>query len=367
MGVVSEWICFRCDWTGGRDGAACPRCGAALYRIPEPKTPREVTPPPRPQPRPAGDRMPSSPIEAAQDSESAPPTAPVAASRRRAVIIGALTVTAVWIVATVGPFGRDQTPAVPGGGQTGPAVTGPAETGPSVTGPFYPEQVGYVLPPEGTSPSAPERGKLVASKEDIHPWYAIYVYADGRMIWGRERLTGRLERRLTPEGVALVRSGAVRLDGAVPSLDPASALPQSALEDRLIKAYVPARFAVCSGYWPGDTGSLELSSILAHLPVPAQALLRGNERMYDASGGVTGGNPSHPSTPVECFEVTAQEARALDRIFRDSGIERIDQLDDSTPLQWVVFELKATAGLRQSFISMMPLLPHGEWGFLGGG
>ena len=217
----------------------------------------------------------------------------------------------------------------------------------------------YVLPPEGASPSVPERGKLVASKEDI------YVYADGRMIWGREGLTVWLERRLTPEGVELVRSGAVRLDGLF--LDPGSALPESALEDRLIKAYVPSRFAVCPGYWPWNTGSLEPSSILAHLPVPAQALLRGNERTYDASGGVTGGNPPPPFTPVECFEVTTEEARALDGIFRDAGIERIDELDNSTPSQWVVYEVKATAALRQSFISMMPLLPHGEWGFSGGG
>jgi hypothetical protein len=182
------------------------------------------------------------------------------------------------------------------------------------------------------------------------------------MIWGREGLSGRLEQRLTPEGVELVRSGAVRFGGVF--LDPGLVLPESALEDRLIKAYVPARFAVCPGYWPGDTGPLEPSSILAHLPVPAQMLLRGNERTYDASRGVTGG-PRPPITPVECFEVTTEEARALDGIFRDAGIDRIDELDDSTHSQWVVFELAATTALRRSFISMMPLLPHGEWGVLG--
>ena len=63
------------------NGLGCPKCGAALYRVPEPTTPREVTPAPRPQPQPAGDRMPSSPIETAQDDESVPPAEPVAASR----------------------------------------------------------------------------------------------------------------------------------------------------------------------------------------------------------------------------------------------------------------------------------------------
>ncbi|MGA9161797.1 MAG: hypothetical protein WB297_13165 [Actinomycetota bacterium] len=299
--------------------------------------------------------MRNSTIEAVQDDENVQPAEPiVAASMRWAVIVGAVAVAAVWIVASSATSGRLQTPAVPGGAQTGPTVTG------SLYGSFFPDQVGAsVLPPEGASPSAPERGKLVAGKEDI------FVYADGRMIWGREGLPVWLEQRLTPEGVELVRSGAVRLDGL--SLDAGSALPESALEHRLIKAYVPSRFAVCPGYWPWNSGALEPSSILAHLPVPAQALLRGNERTYDASGGVTGGNPLPPFASVECFEVTTQEARALDGIFRDAGIERIDELDNSTPSQWVVYEVKATAALRQSFISMMPLLPHGEWGFSGGG
>jgi len=75
---------------------------------------------------------------------------------------------------------------------------------------------------------------------------------------------------------------------------------------------------------------------------------------------VIGGNPPRPST---CFEVTTEEARALDGIFRRAGIERIDELDSSTPSQWVVYEVRATAAIRRSFISMMPLLPHGEWGF----
>ena len=30
--AVNEWICLRCDWTGGGVGAVCPRCGVALYR-----------------------------------------------------------------------------------------------------------------------------------------------------------------------------------------------------------------------------------------------------------------------------------------------------------------------------------------------
>jgi len=140
---VSERICLRCDWTGGRDGAACPRCGAALYRTPEPTVPREVTPPPRPQPEPTGDRTRSSPIESAQD-EIVPAVPVVAARRRWALIVGAIAVAAVWTVASGWPFGHLQTPAVPGPAETGPAVsncvvTRCTETGPTPPTPTAPE------------------------------------------------------------------------------------------------------------------------------------------------------------------------------------------------------------------------------------
>ena len=29
---MNEWVCLRCDWSGGGVGAVCPRCGVALYR-----------------------------------------------------------------------------------------------------------------------------------------------------------------------------------------------------------------------------------------------------------------------------------------------------------------------------------------------
>jgi len=72
--------------------------------------PRAVTPPPRPQAHPAGEPMPSSPIEAAQDGESLPSAEPIAPSRRWVMIVGAFTVTAILIVATVW-FDRTQTPS----------------------------------------------------------------------------------------------------------------------------------------------------------------------------------------------------------------------------------------------------------------
>ena len=112
---MSERVCLRCDWTGERDGAACPRCGAPLYRVQEPTTPREVIRAPRPQPEPSGDRMSSSPIEETEDGESVPPAVPVAVNRRWWVLAGgAFAVAAVWVVATGGPFARTDAPIASG-------------------------------------------------------------------------------------------------------------------------------------------------------------------------------------------------------------------------------------------------------------
>ena len=112
---MGDRVCLRCDWTGETDGETCPRCGAALYRIPESTKPRKVTPPAHPQPHPASEPMPSSPIEMAEDDESVPPAVPVAANRRWAVIAGgALAVAAVWVVAMGGPFARTDAPTASG-------------------------------------------------------------------------------------------------------------------------------------------------------------------------------------------------------------------------------------------------------------
>lgn len=129
---MRDRVCLRCDWTGGNDGAACPRCGAPLYRVQEPTAPREAGPAPRPEPQPAANLMPSSPTDMVQDDESVPPAVPVPASRTWWVIGGgAFTVAAVLIVATGLPFDRARTPAVPGPTETGPAVTAPTLTAPT--------------------------------------------------------------------------------------------------------------------------------------------------------------------------------------------------------------------------------------------
>jgi len=137
---VSERVCLRCDWTGGGDGATCPRCGVPLYRLgrPEPTKPREVAPTADPRPRPADHRTLSSPVEVPRDDEGVPPAMQAeVAGRRWAVIVLAFTVVAAgfaggFILRTTpepsaalgGVEGEREPPAVP---ET-PAGDGPTST-----------------------------------------------------------------------------------------------------------------------------------------------------------------------------------------------------------------------------------------------
>ena len=252
-------------------------------------------------------------------------------------------------------------------------------------------------------------------------YYRAWVYADGRLIWdregahpfgGSEQTTGFLEQRLTPEGVELLRSeiistglfghdlalvsghglhhwGAIqvrngdrlvevewdtrtfltwrenedraRFRDATPEqasalerlsarlTDPASWLPASAWDDREIRAYVPSRVAICAqGYDPpiepsNEPPPIEPSEIFALLPGPAKDVLRAKGR----------------TNPDKCYEVTAEEARAIAGALDDAGLERDD------PEVWQAYTIDAPEpirkqGWKQGIVFFLTMLPHGE-------
>ena len=256
--------------------------------------------------------------------------------RIAAGVVGiAVFVATVWVVATGGPIDRTETPAVPG-----PPVTGPTES----------PGVEVWLPPKGAEPSTPAEGQVVLQTVGTHPWHSIQVYADGRVIWSQQTgftgnsktssTTGWLERRLTPEGVDLVRSGAIRLE----DLDPPSHVPANAWEDPQVKPYVPSRYAVCAA-WSQETMRL--------LPQRTQDLLRGHtdkQAVYIGEAvfpGLAGGQGV-----VACPEMTIEEARALDKIFLEAGFER------SETARGLLYDIKAR---DVSSIRVIPLLPDGEF------
>jgi hypothetical protein len=247
--------------------------------------------------------------------------------RIAAGVVGmAVFVAAVWIVTTGLPFDQSQTEVVPGG-----AVTGPTGT-PTVAPDAGWDGVGF--PPEGTAPSTPTQGRLVAHYDVIQGAGYVFVYADGRVISyggvGNSGRDGIYERRLTPEGVELVRSGAVKAERFQLSSNP---VPADAWEEPEARPYVPSRYAVC--YWMERGGDfVSPSTVLRFFPAQAREILAGKDHTYLTS--------LVDQAPLECSEVTTDEARALDNILRDVRV--VDAKGDQ-----IAWEINT-------------LLPHGEWG-----
>ena len=330
--------------------------------------------------------------------------------RIAAGVVGiAVFVAAVWIVTSGGVFDRTQTPAVPGGSETGPT-----ETGPSVAP--DPDAMGFIgVPPEGATPSTPERGELVLSYWSSP--FRMWVYGDGRLIWVRhgdfpyganDRSTGYLEQRLTPEGAELLRSEVIatglfghdldligtndreievrngdrlvrvawgdysndpdptiaaaeqasalqRLDARL--ADPASWLPASAWADQEIRAYVPSRFSVC---YEGMDDPLPASRILTSLPPAAEDLLRSTGRTRVESGPSVDGEGTRDWVQY-CSKLTTEEARALAEAFDDDpGFEK-DPVVEAYGLSYETAIGPSGTFDPTVWVAFEPILPHGDW------
>ncbi|HET7236925.1 MAG TPA: hypothetical protein VFK59_10900 [Actinomycetota bacterium] len=291
--------------------------------------------------------------------------------RNQRIAAGSVGITvfaaAVLLVTTVGSFDRTQTPMVPGGAGTGPVVTGPAET-PTVA----PDAGwhGLGIPPEEVALSTPAEGELIGQFAEIHVGF-LFVYADGRVIWKVDGLAGgdgRLaERRLTPEGVNLVRSGAIQAEDLLPP-SVLHGVPASAWADAESRPYAPPRYALCFARPDGDQEwpDVDPSHAVDLLPTPAQALLRGKEpRWYEGAGAILAfleglNGDDFPDPPTECLELATEEARALDGILSDAGVER-HVAPDSGDVSFVLQH-----GDDRIWIGFNPLFPHGLWHWMGG-
>jgi hypothetical protein len=261
--------------------------------------------------------------------------------RIAAGVVGiAVFVAAIWIVTTGGAFDHAQTEVVPGGAGTGPAETGPA--GPSGL------ESGFSWPPaEGVEPSTPASGEWVAGDHGIHPWFAVRVYADGRVIWlnANTTLEGWQQRRLSPEWVDLVRSGTIELGGQHSA--PGQALPTSAWEDADWKPYIPSMFVACTAR---DTIHL--------LPQQAEDLLRDYTNEQAVERGEV--NYSSGALGATCPAVTIEEFRALDQILLEGGWKAIENsgalVYESRDLDAGVVHPATIAG-----ITVIGLLPDGSF------
>lgn len=241
------------------------------------------------------------------------------------------------------------------------------------------------LAPVGAQPSTPVRGALVLDfafgRTMGDPGrFTLAMYEDGRLIWQRvgdhsrtdefRNSTGLLERRLTPEGVGLVKaevtsSGLVDRDlhlyggrglffgqidlrigsrrvrvtwgdatweGVGPDVDrqfatpeqaralvrlderledPMSWLPASAWADPEVKPYVPSGYRVC---YQGAK-AIGRSRVLDLLPPRAAGVLRGQQSTRNEYTNLLG------TFVLWCSDVTNDEARALERMLDDAGVK----------------------------------------------
>jgi hypothetical protein len=279
--------------------------------------------------------------------------------RIAAGVVGmAVFVAAVWIVTSGLSFDRSETSVVPGGGVTGSAETGP--TGASPDG-----WDGYGVPPNGTTLSSPVEGQPILEQSyggevrlgertvlcpyGCRKWYHTFriVYADGRVLWwGSLRGSGGgdyvKERRLTPEGVDLVRSGA----------DPHD-LPDSAWADPVARPYAPPRYSVC--FWANGVRHQSAAPLLPAvdlLPAPAKAVLSGNDP-----------DPLYPG----CLVVSTKEARAFSDVLSEEGLEAPQApvagggvTPGDTVDSWLLRGAEAVLG-EQVGIYLHPLWPDGDW------
>ena len=321
----------------------------------------------------------------------------------------AVFVAAVWIVTTGGLFDRALTP---GGGGT---ATGPTVTEPTIA----PEAAGIVgLPTPGAAPSTPDHGRLVLYLEGGGPFTAVWVYADGRLIWGdmgdlpegapTEGATGFVEQHLTPAGVEFLRTQVISTGLFEDDLallrgpgDPGFLTIRVRNSDRLVWL----TWAVQENYrvpkdapsaTPEQASALEgISSLLADpTSWPASAWEDQDVETFVPSRYQVwlrlfpdqGPGPSLPvgarevallPTPATdllrlgtkgdqaFYELTTDEARALAQALIEGGLEPM-----AMPMGEAVvrFELEDPYEPGNSlYVFFGPVLPHGEAIFLGPG
>ena len=276
------------------------------------------------------------------------------------------------------------------------------------------------LPPEGPVPSTPERGELVV---DIYSHASagrdmwIFVYADGRVIWSDDTgsgvagsSSGFLERRLTPDGVELVRDEVLASGLFDPAEPPPGAelgsrfppyghisfhngdevvhvpyrpdedwtgefrrlherlrdllswLPPDAWEDDDIEFFVPSSYAVCVSS-EELAGPTEPTPLLSLLPPAARAVLVDAPHWIGAPLSASRGTQPGDRVSIEtlapdssidhCFGLATDATRALAVALEVAGAGPgvggsgyHVELPESTP--------------SKVDIAFIPFMPHGE-------
>jgi hypothetical protein len=252
-----------------------------------------------------------------------------------------------------------------------------------------PEPAALPVPPDPD-----DAASIVAKYGKVHDGWVL-VYADGRVIaYGsngqcsdcdeRSEYAGGdlFERRLTANGLDLVRSGTIPprfLLSGRQVYDPA--MPADTWADPEFKPYLPSRLAACWDPWnPEVSRPGHATEIVGRLPAAARALLRGKElRTYSNADIVARlaapGIDWDAEPPVECSELSTEEAIVLYKTLRRAGFafewwggEKLVPADKWPP-PWAGAPHGPCGGVEQPAeisVCFMPILPHGEYVDFGG-
>jgi hypothetical protein len=211
-----------------------------------------------------------------------------------------------------------------------------------------------------------DRATLVAGWGELHEGWTM-VYEDGLVLWWSDRNWTIRQRRLTPEGVDLVRSGAIDMTGLPPTsraLPAYSALrgesmPEDMWADAEEGVWLPSEYAVCAHDLEGETPYPGLATpipSLGQFPDQVQALLAGKQRTYHI-GEHPAGVLEEPLV-VECFALTSEDAYTLVELDTILPTDNYEFFFTRIGLPDIDFTLADGATVS---LGVWPVLPHGEF------
>lgn len=247
---------------------------------------------------------------------------------------------------------------------------GPSESPPPEPPPTLP------IPPDPD-----DAASIVAKFGEFHGGWVL-VYADGRVIKHSDSEVNNtdemFERRLTANGLDLIRSGAIELRALLPWPPLAdSRLPADTWAEPEFKPYGPSRYAACLNRYPelAGVGPGQTADLMGRLPTAALPLLRGIDlRTYnniDLVARLAVRDFAEP--PVECFEVSTGKAIVLFKTLRRAGFASEAWVDGDGKShswsRWAGTVPAPCAGVEQPAeigVCFHPILPHGEWVVWGG-
>lgn len=188
----------------------------------------------------------------------------------------------------------------------------------------------------------------------------VLIYGDGRVIWYPESGSTLyadqtrdlvVERRLSPAGIAKLRSGelsASDIDGA--GRDP---LPADLWADPEFRPYVPSEYALCLWEYVDRRGRwVNVAKVLDDLPTAQHSLLRGTQRPYSAFSFLPSTIPPELLQPTTCFGLNPEAAAAVVAMGgRSNGRYRVDG---------ELVSLPSRHGGELTF-AILPVMPHGQF------